>query len=158
MTNGIYIGRITRVFCSADYLDWGDSIKRPGLVENFKKKLGEHRKAYLEQKQRTSAVNKEFIYGINMAGVELFADLAGLRKCREGMAWVVENVVKPLCESEKCQLVELFFGVTSRKSHCVGKANWFHSYTWQEQFNDTFASVGTNLYKPNADKNNYFWW
>lgn len=141
-----------------DHLDWADQEKRPGLVSRFKEELSKHRKAYLEEKQREIAVKKEFVFGVNWAGIDLFAKLAGLKGCEMPMVWVVENVVKPICEAEQCQLVELFFGVTANKSHCVGKANWFHSYAWGERFQDTLASIGTNLYKPKSTTSNYFWW
>lgn len=137
---------------------WADPELRPELIKVFKSELETYRKQYLEVRQRKLFQNSGKVVGINWKGICLFQKLTGLENCTESMPWIIKNVVKPICEEKACQLAELFMGVSYESEHCLGVANWFHSYTWQEPFKDTVLSVGTNLYRDNSKSKNYFWW
>lgn len=136
--------------------------ERDELVKNFKSALDDMRDAKLEKAQREVAVAGEKVLGVNWLGVEAFLKEAGLLRCQHPMGWVITNVVKPICESHQCELIELFFGVTYDESPVVGEANWFFSYTWAEPFRSTVQTFRSNLFSRSADEDpladRFYWW
>lgn len=136
--------------------------ERDDLVVNFKEALDATRDAKLEKEQREIAAKGEKVLGINWLGVEAFLKEAGMLKCKHPMGWVITNVVKPICDNHKCELIELFFGVMYDDCPVVGEANWFFSYTWAEPFQSTVQTLRSNLFSKSAEEDpladRFYWW
>ena len=91
-----------------------------------------------------------------------------LRGAGVGMAWVVENIVKPQTKLAQCALLDLFFGLefvsdsdsyyasplSSPSGSLVGPVSCFHSYTWNVPVVDTFLTVTKFL----QEEEKYIWW
>ena len=132
------------------------------LIADFIDSMNRSRDAGLEKTQREIMVKGEKVLGVNWLGVEAFLKEAGMLKCQHPMGWVISNVVKPICAAQKCELIELFFGVKYDGSPVVGEANWFFSYTWAEPFQSTVQTFRSNLFSRSADEDpladRYYWW
>lgn len=144
------------------YSKWEKEKQRKKLIKSFKKSLKEKKDPIIEKELKAVGELREEVLGINWLGVEEFLRGCGLLKCQNNMGWIITNVCKPLCEDEECELIELFYGIEVDGASCVGKANWFFSYTWAEPFQSTMQSLRSNLFSRNMDEDplaeRYYWW
>jgi hypothetical protein len=75
------------------------------------------------------------------------------------MSWIVTHIICPHTFSTQESLLFLFFGLTAHNSFpLIGQAHYFHSYTWNEQFSDTYTSLDQAICSDVDRIGRFIWW